>query len=171
MSGYVRCIDVFDRPILYSYRLVEAIKHALEEQRTLLVSPTGSGKSLIIYTLMRYYLDQLPPDKKILIIVPTTSLVSQMMSDFSDYAENSDWNVEDNCHYIMSGQEKTTDKKIVISTWQSIHRENEKFFRDFHCVFGDECHLFKAKSLTGIMTKLKSCVQQEPWTEHKHINL
>jgi superfamily II DNA or RNA helicase len=136
---------------------VEAIKHALEEQRTLLVSPTGSGKSLIIYTLMRYYLDQLPPDKKILIIVPTTSLVSQMMSDFSDYAENSDWNVEDNCHYIMSGQEKTTDKKIVISTWQSIHRENEKFFRDFHCVFGDECHLFKAKSLTGIMTKLKSC--------------
>ena len=136
---------------------ISAIKHALEQQRTLLVSPTGSGKSLIIYTLLRYYLDRLPPDKKILIIVPTTSLVSQMMSDFRDYAENCDWSVDDNCHYIMSGQEKTTDKKIVISTWQSIHREHEKYFKDFHCVFGDECHLFKAKSLTGIMTKLKNC--------------
>ena len=142
---------------------ISAIKHALEQQRTLLVSPTGSGKSLIIYTLLRYYLDRLPPDKKILIIVPTTSLVSQMMSDFRDYAENCDWSVDDNCHYIMSGQEKTTDKKIVISTWQSIHREHEKYFKDFHCVFGDECHLFKAKSLTGIITKLKNC-DHRIWT-------
>ena len=99
---------------------IDAIVHAINHERCLLLSPTGSGKSLIIYTLLRYYLDRLPPDKKILIIVPTTSLVSQMMSDFRDYAENCDWSVDDNCHYIMSGQEKTTDKKIVISTWRHI---------------------------------------------------
>ena len=31
-----------------------------------------------------------------------------------------------------------------------------KYFEDFEIAFGDECHLFKAKSLTSIMSKLKN---------------
>ena len=136
---------------------LRAIKHGIESERCLLLSPTGSGKSLMIYSLMRYYLDKLPEDKKILIIVPTTGLVSQMLSDFTDYSSKDTWFSEDSCHTIFSGREKTTNKRIVISTWQSIHRENAKFFSQFGCVFGDECHLFKAKSLSSIMEKLTEC--------------
>ena len=136
---------------------IKAIKHAIQSNRCLLLSPTGSGKSLIIYVLARYYLDQIPNNKKILVIVPTTGLVSQMTSDFSDYSKKDTWSSEDNCHNIFSGQSKNTEKRIVISTWQSIHNENESFFSQFNCVFGDECHLFKAKSLTKIMTKLTEC--------------
>lgn len=136
---------------------IDAIHYAIEKDRCLLLSPTGSGKSLIIYSLMRYYIDKIASDKKILIIVPTTGLVSQMMSDFKDYSKKSKWNVGKNCHAIFSGQDKTTDKKIVVSTWQSIHNMNEKYFDQYEAVFGDECHLFKAKSLTKIMTKLKNC--------------
>jgi len=33
----------------------------------------------------------------------------------------------------------------------------KKYFEQFGCVIGDEAHLFKAKSLTGIMTKLHQC--------------
>jgi superfamily II DNA or RNA helicase len=33
----------------------------------------------------------------------------------------------------------------------------KKYFEQFGCVIGDEAHLFKAKSLTGIMTKLDQC--------------
>jgi len=108
--------------------------------------------------MVRYHLDKLSKDKKILIIVPTTSLVSQLYSDFKDYAKNDKWCVETNCHRVMSGIEKDDLKKrVIISTWQSIYKQPKEYFSKFGAVFGDECHLFKAKSLTSIMTKLEDC--------------
>ena len=135
---------------------INAITHAINKERCLLLSPTGSGKSLMIYTLIRYY-ESIVKDKKILIIVPTTGLVSQMYNDFKEYSSKNKWNVESNCHTIFSGQDKQTKKKVVISTWQSIHKLPENYFEQFGAVFGDECHLFKAKSLTNIMSQLKDC--------------
>ena len=154
VSSFIDSLDIPMEP--YSHQ-IEAIKYGVNKDRCLLLSPTGSGKSLMIYVLIRYFLDKLPDDKKILIIVPTTGLVSQMYNDFENYSEKSDWSCEDNIHVIFSGQSKQTDKRIVISTWQSIHNMNEKYFYQFGSVFGDECHLFKAKSLIKIMTKLKQC--------------
>tara|TARA_R110002020_G_scaffold253997_2_gene467750 strand:+ start:43 stop:1524 length:1482 start_codon:yes stop_codon:yes gene_type:complete len=136
----------------YDYQ-INAIHHAISKKRTLLLSPTGSGKSLIIYSLVRYYLQQLESHEKILIVVPTTGLVSQMYNDFKDYS-GANWDVEKNCHVIFSGQDKVTNKQIVISTWQSIYKMPKEFFDNYKVVFGDECHLFKAKSLTTLMTKL-----------------
>ena len=137
---------------------IKAIQHAINNNRSSLLSPTGSGKSLIIYALVRYYLDNIPENKKILIIVPTTSLVSQMYTDFEEYSENNGWNVEENCHQVMAGKDKThPEKRVIISTWQSIYKLDKKYFSDYHAVFGDECHLFKSKSLTTIMSKLTDC--------------
>jgi superfamily II DNA or RNA helicase len=136
----------------YDYQL-DAIKHAIKNQRSLLLSPTGSGKSLIIYCLVRYCLEQIQEDEKILIVVPTTGLVSQMYNDFRDYA-GKEWEVEKNCHTIFSGQDKTTPKQVVISTWQSIYKMPPEYFEQYKMVVGDECHLFKAKSLTSLMSKM-----------------
>jgi len=136
---------------------VQAVTHAINHDRCLLLSPTGSGKSLIIYALMRFYFDLIPDDKKILIIVPTTSLVAQMKSDFTDYSKKNGWSVTNNCHTIFAGKEKTDSRKVIISTWQSIFKQPKSYFDQFEVVFGDECHLFKAKSLTGIMTSLTNC--------------
>ena len=131
---------------------LKAVYHAIRRKRALLLSPTGSGKSLIIYMLVRYCLNQ-PTNKKILIVVPTVGLVNQLYNDFKDYA-NKTWNVEGNTHRIFSGEEKASNKPIVISTWQSLYKMPKEFFDEFDCVFGDECHLFKAKSLAGLMTKM-----------------
>lgn len=136
---------------------IDGVVHALSKERCLLLSPTGSGKSLMIYVICRYLQNQIPEDKKILLIVPTISLVSQMYSDFFDYSKGTNWKCRDHCHKIFGGQEKQTDKKIVITTWQSIYNLPAKYFEQFHAVVGDECHLFKSKSLTSIMTKLKEC--------------
>jgi superfamily II DNA or RNA helicase len=136
---------------------INAIQYAIESDRCLLLSPTGSGKSLIIYSLIRHYEKVLPKEKKILIIVPTTGLVSQMYNDFKDYSSNSEWDVNEKCHVIYAGKDKVTEKQIVISTWQSIYKMPQKYFEEFGAVFGDECHLFKSKSLTAIMTKLTDC--------------
>ena len=132
------------KPRDYQYN---AVYEALKTNRKLLLSPTGSGKSLMIYSIVRYYA---ATAKKILIVVPTTSLVEQMVNDFISYG----WNADDFVHKIYSGKDKTTDKPIIISTWQSIYKFPKRYFDDIDCVIGDEAHLFKSKSLTGIMTKL-----------------
>ena len=125
---------------------LKAIFQAIKQRRKLLLSPTGSGKSLIIYGLVRWHR---AAKRNILIIVPTTSLVSQLKQDFKDYG----WNANAYVHEIMQGREKYTEKPVVISTWQSIYKEKKNFFERFDVVIGDEAHLYKAKSLTGILAK------------------
>ena len=129
----------------------EAIWYGISKNRGMLVSPTASGKSLIIYALIRYF-NLLLKDKKILILVPTTSLVEQMYSDFIDYGWDDKY-----LHRIYQGHEKDTDKPIIISTWQSLYKLDKRYFENFGCVIGDEAHLFKSKSLTSIMSKLINC--------------
>ena len=126
---------------------VDAVYDALRYNRKLLISPTASGKSLMIYSIVRYFVEK---EHNILLIVPTTSLVEQMYKDFEDYG----WNAEEYCHKIYSGKEKSTNKNVVITTWQSIYNLPRSFFENFDVVIGDEAHQFKSKSLVGIMTKL-----------------
>ena len=131
---------------------INAIHHIVNTNRGLILSPTGSGKSLIIYALARYYVDLLV-DRKVLIIVPTTGLVEQMYNDFGEYG----WFPDEHCHKLYSGNDKNTSKEVVISTWQSIYRMPKSYFKQFGATFVDEAHLAKAKSLTGIMNKLHEC--------------
>ena len=129
---------------------IDAVYHAIARNRALLVSPTASGKSLIIYALVRYYHMM---GLKTLILVPTTSLVEQMYTDFEDYG----WSSGTYCQKIYQGHDRKVTRDVVISTWQSIYKMPKKYFEQFGCIIGDEAHLFKAKSLTGIMTKLHQC--------------
>ena len=131
---------------------LDAFTHAIRNRRSLLLSPTASGKSLIIYLIIRYLLAN--GNRKGLIIVPTISLVEQLNSDFKEYSETNDWDTEANCHRIYGGQEKITNKAVTISTWQSIYQMPKSYFKDYDFVIGDEAHQFKAKSLADIMTNL-----------------
>lgn len=126
---------------------IQAVYDALKCNRRLIVSPTGSGKSLMIYSVVRYYVEK---GKDTLIIVPTTSLVEQMYKDFADYG----WDVGSYCHKIYGGKERETNNQVIITTWQSIYKLDRKYFERFEVVVGDEAHLFKSKSLVSIMTKL-----------------
>lgn len=138
------------KPIGVREHQQNAFIEAIQKRRTLLLSPTASGKSLIIYLLFRQLLDY--QDLKGLIIVPTTSLVEQLYTDFQDYSSENGFDVEDNVHRIYQGKEKVTDKKLTISTWQSLYKLPPEYFQQFDYVIGDEAHLFKAQSLTSILT-------------------
>ena len=122
---------------------IDAFNTAIQYGRQLLLSPTASGKSLIIYLLTRYY------NKKTIIIVPTTSLVEQMTKDFIDYG------YEERICKIYSGQE-VFDAPITITTWQSFSKAPKDVMQSFDVVFGDEAHLFKAQTLKGILEKMKT---------------
>ena len=131
-----------------------AFSYAVGNNRSLLLSPTASGKSLIIYLLSRWY-----EKENVLILVPTTSLVEQMYSDFIDYGYD-----DTKMQKIYQGHSKDITKPITISTWQSLYKLPRKFFENFGCILGDEVHLFKAKSLTGIMNKSISCKYRHGFT-------
>lgn len=133
-----------------------AFVHGVQSRKTILVSPTASGKSIIIYLLLRFLQKfKLDTIEKILLVVPTTSLVEQMYSDFADYsAADPNWDVEEECHRVHSGAERETAKQVFITTWQSIHRQPPEWFHQFGAVFGDEAHQFDSKSLSTIMAGL-----------------
>jgi len=126
---------------------IEAVYEALRYNRKLLISPTASGKSFMIYSVVRYFVSK---GKKILLVVPTTSLVEQMYKDFQDYG----WDAENHCHRIYSGRERSNQSDVTITTWQSVYQLERSFFEEYDVVIGDEAHLFKSKSLIGIMDKL-----------------
>jgi superfamily II DNA or RNA helicase len=130
----------------YDYQ-VKAIIESFRNKRSLLISPTSSGKSLIAYMLTRWYA------RPTLIVVPTVALVNQLYSDFQEYGFDS----ERYCHRIFQGKEKVTNKPIVITTWHSVFEMPKSWFDRFQVVIGDEAHTFKATSLVSIMGKLVDC--------------
>lgn len=146
LGGFIRRVSPKSKGKTLQIRdyQMAAFTHAVRNNRSLLLSPTASGKSLIIYLLSRWY-----ESNRILILVPTTSLVEQMYSDFLDYGY-----IEAKMQKIYQGHSREITKEVTISTWQSLYKMPRKFFEQFGCILGDEVHLFKAKSLTNIMNKM-----------------
>lgn len=133
------------------------IVNALRTRRSLSLSPTSSGKSLIIYLIQQHYHRCF--GHRTLIIVPTISLVHQMAGDFVDYGCN-----PNDIYKIQGGIDKNTRAPIVISTWQSLIKQPKDWFDQFRVVLGDEAHLFQAKSLTTIMEKLDEAPYRHGFT-------
>ena len=133
--------------------IVNAIRH----RRSLSLSPTSSGKSLIIYLIQQHYYQCF--GHRTLIIVPTISLVHQMAGDFTDYGCS-----QKHIYKIQGGIDKETNAPIVISTWQSLIKQPKDWFDQFRVVLGDEAHLFQAKSLTTIMEKLTNAPYRHGFT-------
>ena len=126
-----------------------ALKEAIERNRCTLLSPTSSGKSLIIYCLVRFFMTRVK--KKILICEPTVVLVNQMLTEFKLYAP--DFPIADHIHKIYDGASKITDKKIVISTWQAVYEQKKEYFDLYDVIIVDETHTAKADSIKGMFEK------------------
>jgi superfamily II DNA or RNA helicase len=153
VEAYAKSLKPMGRgqPIEIRDYQVEAVKTALDQERTLLLSPTASGKSFIIYTTMRFHVAN---KRKCIIIVPTTSLVEQLYADFQDYSSANGWNVDAHCQKLYSGFTKDLHSNVLITTWQSVYLQPKSWFAQFDVIFGDEAHQFKAKSLTTVMEKM-----------------
>lgn len=120
---------------------IRAFALAIRNKRLTLISPTASGKSLIVYLIARYL------NLKTLIVVPSISLVAQLAKDFTDYG------YDGQVHGVMAGVKKTTDLDFTVSTWQSIVDQPSSFFDEYGLIMVDEAHGAKSKSLISIMDK------------------
>lgn len=125
----------------------DAIKSALNNARGIIQSPTGSGKSLIIYTIIRYMIAN---SKKVILVVPNVSLVNQMYSDFVDYGWYKAFN---HVEKLYSGQKPTFGKDVLITTFQSLMNKPKNFFDIYSCIINDEAHSVKSVELQKISKK------------------
>lgn len=150
MNEVKEFVEALDLPMVPHEEQIKSFVKCVRERRSLILSPTASGKSLIIYMLARYYNEI--HDSNVLIIVPNISLIHQLTANFHSYSNGSDIGI----HSIYQGKDKFEVSKITISTWQSIYQLPRKYFKHFDVVIGDEAHQYKAKSLIDIMTKLEN---------------
>ncbi|HBQ4413383.1 TPA: DEAD/DEAH box helicase family protein [Escherichia coli] len=130
----------------------EAVFQGIHNRRRMLVLPTSAGKSLIACMLSRWYLEHYTG--KVLIIVPTTSLVVQMRDDFVDYRLFP----HEAIHTMMSGSGKHPgDRLITVSTWQSACKMPPEWFRQYGMLIVDESHKASAKNITNIINGMNHC--------------
>lgn len=155
---------------------IDSITKCIRSNRRTLLSPTSSGKSMMIYVLHRWY------KKKTLLIVPRIGLVKQMASDFESYGFKGKISASTD----KDGLDKSNniDADVVITTWQSLHsgkaKVPKKWYDQFGLVFGDEAHGAKAMSMKAIMSALGKCkyrfgttgtLDDDPLNEHTIMGL
>jgi len=154
IGEWIKSLGMYARgkPVAARDYQVEAVTTALNLNRTVLLSPTASGKSFMIYCILRWHMEA---GLKCMVVVPTTSLVEQMYSDFEDYSSNNGFDVSEHCQKLYSGFTREFTKDVLITTWQSIYKQPRGWFENFDVVVGDEAHQFKATSLINIMEKMQ----------------
>ena len=150
-------IDTLGIPFKVRDYQIDAFVKAIRYKRKILLSSTGSGKSLILYLIVRYLQET---KQKGLIVVPTVSLTQQMYKDFISYGYDS----SKYCHIIYSGQTKDADKFLYISTFQSLVTIKKgkcldsRYFQQFDFLIIDETHKASSVSLTNI---INACTKAE----------
>lgn len=153
---YIQSLKLSSKGQLLNLRdyQIKGIIDSIKYKRQLLLSITSSGKSLVLYAIIRYLLNN---NNKILLLVPNVSLIHQMVSDFSDYSLLNKFDSENNIHVLYSGQEKDSNKPLYISTWQSLSaylrnpntsNKAKQLLSSFDAILGDECFAKGTKVLT-----------------------
>ena len=129
---------------------IAAVYKGVKSNRRTIISPTSSGKTLIMYMLTQWYFKE-----KALIIVPTIGLVNQCRDDFESFG------YKGVVHCSTDGLSRDNDipADIVVTTWQSLENSKpripKQWYRQFGMVIGDEAHGAKATSMKKIMENLE----------------
>lgn len=140
----------------YDYQY-DILKYQLTMERSLAIASTSAGKSLSFYLACRVYqmMDE-TNDKHIVLIVPTKNLVEQMYNDFEEYSQGTDWRVAANVQKVNSDYGRTINKKIIITTWQSLSKFPFEFYNDVAVALVDEVQGAEAPVLNNILSLMSN---------------
>lgn len=147
---------------------IEAAYKILFAKRSVGELCTGAGKSLVIFMVFSYLLTT-EPNHRFLLIVPSISLVTQAISDFTEY--NGLLNKKINLRFQELGdsakpRSDISTCNVVVGTYQSLSSPDSKFFqileanhkttydsfiKSFTIVGCDETHTVKCTSIQKIL--------------------
>jgi len=166
----------------YDYQIATAYK-VLRNRYCLAEVATSGGKSLIISIVYFYTLKHVDPSAKILIVVPSITLVSQFYEglftfnyseniveqyeEFIDFKQNDFSEIhKDHPSYapcalrmeeIMSDKPRSykgpNQPNVFIACYQSLDNYPAKFFHQFHTVVVDEAHQSKSTTIKKILKR------------------
>jgi len=133
LSGYSEKLKSANKPKLKGVKFREdqlrLISNAINEQRGVILSPTGSGKTIIAMGIMSCF-----PKRRILFLCHTLDLLHQTYSEFKKYGFKS-------ICLLGGGRKELDDSDIVISTIQTISKFNVDLYYDrFDITIIDEAH-------------------------------
>lgn len=138
----------------------EAVFKILKHRYGIIEVATSGGKSLIFSLVAFYYLRNINPDAKILLIVPSIGLVTQFYNEIHSYNlgfYNENKNPLDiRIDEIMSDKPRKHvggEPNIYIGVFNSLLNWPPEWFKQFDIVAVDEGHYMKAKSLIDIMDR------------------
>lgn len=146
LKDFIDSLNLPFEPHDFQYK---SVLECITKKNLLVISPTASGKSLIIYILAQFFQRI---NKKLLIIVPRVGLVTQLYKDFESYNMKK---IMTSVKKIHGGIDKSFDFPIVISTWQSLYKLKQKELDVFDAVIVDEAHNADAKSIKTMLMKMK----------------
>lgn len=129
----------------------DSVFEAINGQRRTLNLPTSAGKSLIQSLISRWYFENM--EGKILLIVPTTALVDQMIDDFTDYRLFP----RQAMLGIRGGTKRDSNAVVYVSTWQTACKQPAEWFKQFGCLMVDECHLATGAQISKIVKNMVNC--------------
>ena len=130
---------------------LEALKFVAKNNRGLILSSTNSGKSYVMYLITRFWMDQIKLNK-IVIVVPSVKLVNQLKKQFIEYSSKEYF--DSNYTILYAGANVDFDKRVLISTWQSLKSKPDSFFAEYGGILTDECHLANAANQTRIVESM-----------------
>jgi superfamily II DNA or RNA helicase len=150
----------------YDHQIESAYK-LLKNRYSLCEVATSGGKTLIVSIVYFYTLKNMDKNAKLLVIVPSITLVTQFYDSIIDFniGENKEFDggnknpLDIRIEEVMSDRPRkhlnSEDPNIYIGTYQSLSSESydKKFFQQFHTVACDESHLAKAKTINSILEK------------------
>lgn len=153
LEDFIKKLNLKYTPYDYQFN---SVFECLSNGRKIISSPTSSGKSLIIYISAMYHYVK---SQRVLIIVPTIALCSQMVRDFKNYSNDK---INENHINIINYEARQRAKKdknakheldypFVVSTWQSIYKNKESWFDNFDVIIADECHTYKSDAIKKMM--------------------
>lgn len=130
---------------------IEGARAILEARRGILEHATRSGKSLTSFLAVNYIFNKhkqkiLDKGIKVVVIVPTTTLILQFTEDFVDYG------MDEKFVGRYYKDEKTDDRPVIVGTWHSL-RSAGHIHKKTAFIIGDEVHGAKAYEIKQLLEK------------------
>jgi len=116
---------------------------------------TSAGKTLITFLVFGYLYSR-KKMRKMLVIVPNTTLVMQMKDDWEDY--NND-KLDLKIRQVYGGaKDNDPSANVIVGTFQSLVKKSLDYYKGIDVVFVDEAHQTKTTSIKNIIGKCKDSV-------------
>lgn len=133
------CVDNYGNPFKIRPYQVESVNRLIDSLCGIIVAGTGAGKATMVCALAKAISNT--GNHRVLIIVPNTSLITQIKQDFERFSM-------DVGEY--SGNSKDINHIHVVSTWQALQHHPEIMYQ-FNALIVDECHGCKSDVLNKLL--------------------